>query len=34
MQCFFFHFLGIKIFVKFDPEREKLVEFTHEKLQN
>ncbi len=33
-NVFFFHFLGIKILVKFDPEIEKLVEFTLENLQN
>jgi hypothetical protein len=32
-NVFFFHFLGIKILVKFDPEIEKLVEFSLEKLK-
>jgi hypothetical protein len=31
---FFFHFLGIKILVKFDPEIAKLYEFTLKKFLN
>jgi hypothetical protein len=33
VQFLFFHFLGIKILVKFDPEIEKLVEFALEKYK-